>query len=260
MAIILAPIAYSYQPAFLWTDFRSTASVTPTDSYSGFDPDDILIGTEDTYHRFADNSGPKDYVIDLGVATLVNYVAILGKEIDQVLCTVAVSTDNFVASDVELYAETPLSAVLNAAWAEIAEGVYRYIKISLDSFSVDMRIAHVCLGVLQRLPFLEEDSDPDSYQTEGEHAFSAQGIYIGSTQSNAMRELPINFGQVPDYDYAQIADFADACIKTMRGCFFVPDATANACFFGVVKENAFRAPLKNGLRQVEPFTFLTKAL
>lgn len=260
MAIILAPLAYSYQPAFLWSDYRSTAAVTATDSYSGFDPDDILIGTEDTYHRFADNSGAKDYVIDLGVATLVNYVAILGKDIDQVLVTVAGSTDNFVASDVELFAEAPLSAVLNAAWMEIEEGVYRYIKITFDNFPTDMRIAHVCLGTLQRLPFLEEDSDPDSYQADGEHSFSAQGTYLGSTQRNAMRELPVMFGQVPDYDYEAISTFADACIKTMRGCFFVPDSTAAECFFGVVKENTFRAPLKNGLRTVAPFTFMTRAL
>lgn len=252
------------RPAFLYpnTPYLSSATAAATDSYAGSSPSAMLSATEDTYWRPANVSGAKTVTIDLAEARLVDTLALLGQGLDGVTVEVRASTDGFITSNVQIVPDTVLVADVNAAWLDLQDEqthVYRYWRLIFSTMGSAFRVAFACLCDRALLPWFEDDIDADSVEADGEHLMSAQGLYLGSPQQNAMRELRLNLGAVTDGEYFVIAHWAARCVATLNPFFLVPDTATPACLFGVVADKRFSAPYRNGLREVQSIRFLTRA-
>ena len=127
------------------------------------------------------------------------------------------------------------------------------------AISASAIINHICLGVEQDFPYLEEDHDPDNLDVDVDHLVSQAGYYCGSSVQSAMRAFPINFGSVIDEEYGPISKLAQEVIQQGAACFFVPDRDEDVVHFGWFDGNEFSAPLKDAMRQVKPLTFKTRA-
>ena len=99
----------------------------------------------------------------------------------------------------------------------------------------------------------------------GDHLVSQDGRYLGSAQRNAMREFSLNWGEIAQTDYVNLAAWATACIATLRGSFFVPDtANKSTAFDGECvhfgwADKRFSAPYRLGFRKVDTINFTTRA-
>lgn len=169
---------------------------------------------------------------------------------------------NFVGTvDNVYYAEIPaLTAAGSAAWKAFTSGSYRYYKLYFPAMSTGVKVCHAALDLLQEWPYFEEDHDENALTVDGEALVSQAGYFAGGTVTRAMRNFQITPGVVVPGDFLPIADFAETVIRNKLGCFFIPDVDATDVYFGWVEGGEFRAPLKNGAREVQPFTFTTRVV
>lgn len=250
-------------PGFIYpsTPYLSSATVTCTDSYAGTDPAWILEGTEDAYHRPADTTGPKTYDIDLAEARVVDCLGLCGQGLDGVVITLRGSTDDFVASDDLLLNAVNLSAPVNAAWQSFTPGSYRYFKLIVDSFGSYYRLAWAALGDMLPIPYFERDPKPKNISDTGGKALtSPAGLYLGTTQLRAMREMEIRFGQVDALDLVSIEAWAKRCIRTRNPFFLVPDRDQPEVFFGWTDSDFDPEEEAAGLYQLAAMKMTTRAL
>ncbi|GEM_PF-5019137 len=248
------------QPAVLYTSYPPTAAVTATDSYAGADPADVLFATEDTFWRPANQTGDKTLTVDFGADRTVDRLGIVGENLDGCLVDVRVSSDNFIASNVLLADGVTLAAAVNAATVPFVSSTYRYARLVFKAgyYPSNLRLAWLCWDRQRVLPYLEEDFDPDNLDATGEHLVSRQGLYLGSEQERTMRRCSLNLGQVTDFEYAIIKEWAAACIGTLQPFLFVPDIDEAAALFAWPADNRFSAPRVNGLRRVAPMMIVTR--
>lgn len=242
------------QPAFLYFTPGSTATAK---SLVAADADNVLIQTEDTFYQ-PPSAAAFSIVVDLGAAAAVDYFGIVGKDLDGVSVTVTASTDDFVASDVAISSAANLSAPVNAAWRSFTTGTYRYWKLAFTGHTTAIRIAHIALGTLALLPYFKSDYDEDSVNTDAKQMVSPSGYFVGATQQKAMRELPLEIGEVTASELTNILSWRNECVTTSRPFFFVPDTSASVVYWGWT-EGQFRAPFEENLYKVSSFTFITRA-
>lgn len=167
----------------------------------------------------------------------------------------AMSVDN-----VTVIAANYLPMLENAAYFQFTNAIaYRYWRVGLYSVGTDTLINHIALITALSWPYLESDWDKDRLDLDLEHRRSAAGYYAGTTVTAALRKLPVNFGAVTTSDYTTIATLADEVIRAGSGLFFIPDIDQDECYLGHFDESEFSAPYVNGMREVKPLTFVTRA-
>lgn len=247
------------KPAFLYYVFDDLASATATDSQTGFDPEDVLYATEDTYWKPLNVTGTKDLIIDRNETSYFNTIALLGIALNGVTVEARVSTDNFVASDVFLFSRV-IESSINATWIPFSGSEHQYLKLRFTGFDTDFAVSFVCPADATILPYLEKDFDPDSMEATGEHLVSSSGMYIGFNLQKNMAEFTLSFGQVTQFEYNEFYDWRQNCIKQMTPFFFVPDIQENDVYFGWLKDKKFNAPLIEGMRSIGVFVIVTRAL
>lgn len=245
------------QPAFLYADYLATATVTATDTDTGYSAADVLESCEDLTWKPANQTGSKSLTIDLGATLLIGAVALVGDFLNGVTLEVRGSTDNFVASDVELSAAAAIAtATFVSTWRSWSNGNYRYLRLVFSGMGASFRISHVAACRFDLLPYPEDGHDPDIIQAEGTHLVSVSGYYLGSNQQKTLRPLQLAFGEVTDAEFAVFQRWSDACVKTMQGFFYVPDTAETECFFGWLDPKyKFSAPMKNGMRKMAAIAF-----
>lgn len=246
------------KPTFLYCNYDTGASVTATDSQAGFLPEDVIYSTEDTYWKPLNTTGTKSLIIDRNETTYFDAVALLGIALDGVTIEARVSTDNFVASD-DLLLTRVIESEINSTWFKFSGTEYRYLKLNFSGFDTDFAISFVCPAKIRKLPYLEDDFDPDNMTATGDHMVSASGMYIGFNLQKNMSELKISFGQVTEFEYLDFYHWRQNCIINMSPFFFVPDILENYVYFGWLKDKKFSAPLDRGMRKINTMTIITRA-
>lgn len=248
------------QPLFIFADYLPTATVTATDTASGYAAANVLQAHEDTSWKPADNTGTKTLTFDLTTPLSRGALAIAGEYLNGVSLEVRASTDDFVASDVEISAAAVISdpTTTYRLWTNAQ---YRYWRLVFTDLGASTEIYHAALQRQDLLPFLDDGFDPDAYKTEGSHLLAVDGHYLGSVQTRTMRELSLDFGQVTAAEAVLFQRWADACVKTLRAFFFVPDSASATCHFGWVDAKyAFKAPYKKGLRDISAIPFTARVI
>jgi hypothetical protein len=247
------------QPTIIFCDYGTTASVTATSTLTGTSAADVLISTEDTYHQPTSTSS-YSIVIDAGVALTSDVVAFLGANLVGVTIEVRGSTDNFVSSDVQVKAGTLLTANVNAAYLAYTAASYRYWKFNISGHASNTRIAHICLDTAVDFPYFETDPDILNVTPSAKQLISASGIYVGTNQTKAMRELNLDWGEVTASELAVLEVWAEHSIETVTSFFLIPDQALTDIFFGWLPNGGqFSAPLEDGVYKVAPNKMTTRA-
>jgi len=248
------------QPTLIFCEYDNTAAVTATSTLTGTDAADILISTEDTYHS-PTSTASYSIVLDGGVSITADIVAFLGANLDGVTVEVRGSTDNFVASDVQVLAGTALTANINSAYLAFTSASYRYFKFNISGHASNIRVAHICLDVAVDYPYFEKDPDIQNVTPEAKQLISQAGIYVGTNQTKSMRELKLDWGQVTAADLAIIQAWATHSIETVTSFFLIPDQAETDIFFGWLDGGGkFSAPLENGVYRVASNTMTTRVI
>lgn len=246
------------RPSFIYSIAPTTATATASDTFAGYDAQNVIEATEDTGWKPADTTGDKTLVLDLVLELPIGAVAVLGQYINGVTMEVRGSTDNFVSSDVQLSAPAVIStSAFNTAYRRFTEDSYRYIKLILSGFGASTEIMHVSCCRTVDLPWLEDGHDSESYQATGTHLVGVAGMYLGASQQSAMRTLNLDFGQIPSSQFPAFQLWAEACVRTMKPFFYVPRVDQPECYFGWVDAKyKFAAPSRLGLHKLAgiPFT------
>lgn len=248
------------QPSLLFCSYSSSAVVTSTSTLDGTDPQDIVISTEDTYHQ-PTGTGNYSIVIDCAEDVTADAVAFLGANLSGASVEVRGSTDNFSASDVQVKASTALTTNVNAAYLSFTEVTYRYYKFNVTGHASNIRLAHICLDSAVDYPYFEEDPDISNVKPEGRSLVSQSGVYVGSNQTKAMREVNLNWGEVTASELTVLQTWSTNCIETMRSFFLIPDQDETDVLFGWLEDGGkFSAPLENGVYKVAANTMTTRAV
>jgi len=249
------------QPFFIWDQWAATATVTASSTASGFDADDVLVLSETGGWSPSSLTAPYLVIHDTTVTTRDTLV-IRGKNLDGVSVELRSSLDNFVASDDQELASTALTVNDNSAWLDVATFAAYYFKPIFTGMSSDTVIDYV--GVISRteLPLLENDFDANAVKSVGGDLYSAGGIYNGSYQQRAERELTINPGVLSTTQLADWLDVVDNTIASRAPFFFVPDADDTDVFFGTWINPQFAAPIdtKAGLHKARAMKMRSRAV
>ena len=245
------------KPTFIYPVHLPAATVTATDTATGYDPANVLEGCEDTAWKPANTTGSKSLIIDLGASMAIGQIAVLGRYLNGVTLEVRGSTDNFVSSDIAISAATVIaSKIVNTTWRSFTGGNYRQIKLIFSGLSADFAVQYVACCRAVSLPFLEDGHDPDVYQPTGSQLIGATGTYLGATQQYTLATLSLDFGQITSAQYLPFQLWADACIMIMLPFFYVPDIDQPECFFGWADAKyKFSAPYRSGARKLAPIPF-----
>lgn len=245
------------KPAFLYSSYGPAASVTATDSYAGTVPADVLDFNEAHFWRPADISGDKQLSFDLADARAIGHLALVGQGLDGVSLTIEASEDNWSTSET-LVADVILESKVNAAWVSLDSRTWRYIRLTFSSFPSTFRVAFASLGQGSSLPWLASDWDPDNISETGDVSVSPAGLFLGTIQHRTMRSLTIELGSITPTEYVEIRRWAIACQQNRSPFFFVPDVSSKDVYYGWIDRGTFSAPLKNGLREVQQLTMITR--
>lgn len=248
------------KPTFIYTVLDSQASIVATDTASGYAAENVLSAAEDTAWKPANTTGEKTLEIDFGPSVFqdVGQIAIIGKQLDGVTLSI---NELFGAVRDEISAAAVISTTNNCTYRTFTQASRGNIELVFAGMSSSTEIIYVAICPTVPLPYLEDGHDPDSYTTEGTHLIGTAGTYLGSTQQRSMLTLSLSFGQVTAAQYAYFAAWAEACIKTMRPFFYVPDTDQPECLFGWVDAKyKFSAPYKNGLRKIAAIPFNARKL
>lgn len=245
------------KPSFIYPIHLTTATVTATDTASGYAPANVLQGVEDTAWKPANTTGSKSLVIHLGGLLPIGQVAVLGQYLNGVTLEVRGSTDNFATSDVQLSAAAVIStSEFVTTYRRWTEALYSDIKLIWSGFAASFEVIHVACCRAVPLPYLEDGYDGDSFQSEGTALVGTAGTFLGFTQQRTMRNLNLDFGQIVSSQYLPFQLWAEYCVMTLRAFFFVPDVDQPECYFGWVDPKyKFSAPMKKGSRRIAPIPF-----
>lgn len=248
------------QPTIIFCDYLESATVTATSTLDGTTATDVLIATEDTYHQ-PTGTGNYSIVIDAAESITADVVAFLGANLSGTSVEIRGSTDNFAASDVQVKASTALTANVNSAYLAFTEASYRYWKFNVSGHGSNIRLAHICLDSAVDYPYFEVDPDINNLKPEGRQLVSQSGVYVGSNQTKAMREITLNWGEVTESEKNILAAWADACIKEMHAFFLIPDQDETDILFGWLEDGGkFSSPLENGVYKIAENTMTTRAV
>lgn len=248
------------QPLFIYADYLPTTTVIATDTAAGYSAASVLQAHEDTSHKFADDNGTKTLTFDLTAPLSRGAVAIAGEYLAGITLEIRASTDNFVASDVQVSAPAVISTPVTAyrLWENTS---YRYWRLVFTDLGASTEIYHAAIQQQALLPFMEDGFDPDSYKTDGSQLIAVDGHYLGAIQTRTLREQSLEFGQVTDDEALLFQRWADACIKTIQGFFFIPDTAEATCHFGWVDAKyVFKSQRKLGLREIGAIPFRARVV
>lgn len=241
------------KPTFIYPCHAPAASVSATDTAAGYAAANILEGTEDTAWKPLNTTGAKTLTITLGTTLEIGQVAILGKNLNGVTITV---NGHLGATNYELSAAAAVTTANDCIYYQFTPREVDTISLIINGATSTTTIMHVACCRAVSLPYLEDGHDPDAFQSEGTHLISVNGSYLGNTQQRAMMSLSLSFGQVTAGQYTPFEQWADACVKTIRPFFYVPDTDQTTCLFGWTDAKyKFTAPYKNGLRRIGSISF-----
>lgn len=248
------------QPLFIYADYLPAAAVTATDTATGYAAADVLQAHEDSSWKPANITGAKSLTFDLSTALSRGAIAVAGEYLNGVTFEVRASTDNFATSDVQISAPAAISSY-TTSYRLFANSIYRYWRLIFTDMGASTEIYHVAIQKQDLLPWHENDPAPEAYKTEGSHLVSPDGHYLGATQTRTMRNLELDFGLILDAEYVIFQRWADSCVKTLRGFFYVPDSSQAACHFGWADAKyVFKAPYKNGMRDLAAIPFVSRVI
>ena len=248
------------QPFILWNQWLAADTVAASSTASGFDADDVLVPTE--VGGWAPSSLTAPYlVVHSDTVTLHDALVIHGTNIDGVSAELRSSTDNFVADDTQVLASTELAAPAGTAWLDAGSFAAYYFKVIFTDLPSNAVIHYVGIFLRTELPLLGSDCDINQVTAVGGDLYSAGGIYGGSYQLRAERELTVDPGLLTTSQQADWQDVADNTIKALAPFFFVPDAAADDVFFGTWKTPRWNCPIftKAGLYKLRALTMRTRA-
>ncbi|MCP3177311.1 hypothetical protein MJO47_09390 [Desulfuromonas sp. KJ2020] len=248
------------QPAFLYCSYLPSAVVTAPGWSAASSVADVLLATEDTFLRPADQAGDKAITIDFGEDRTCDCLGIVGNALDGCLVDVEASADGFVSDIVPLASGVTLEATANAAAVSFAAAVKPSIRLTFKSgfYPSNLRVAWLCASKLALLPYMDDGSwNPEDLDVEGEFLISQRGLFLGSEVERAMISLNLAFGQVSDFEFTLFEAWKNACVATMSPFFFVPDVDEPKVFFGWPPKK-FVAPIKHGMYDVGTITMTTR--
>lgn len=249
------------RPTFIYGENPAAATVTATDSAANSAPGNVLHPGEDSHWAPLNQTGAKSVVIDYGSARPFDSIAFLGEYLDGTTVEVRGSTDNFVASDVQVSPPAALSAGINAAWRAVASSSYRYVKYIFTTFSSALKVCGILATVKPSLPALKLAVDEYAVDVTLKTQMSEAGFYSGSVRARTLQPLGLDFGIV------QNAEFADLGAWILDGAgaglplFLVPDVDQAGVYFCWLERVRLRAPwldVRNTARKVSPFTVMTR--
>lgn len=248
------------RPSFIYSIAPTTATATASDSSVGYDAQNVIEACEDTAWKPANVTGTKTLTLDLALSLPIGAVAILGQYLNGITLEIRGSTDNFSASDVQLSAPAAINtSAFNTAYRRFTEASYRYIRLVMSGFGSSSAIMHVACCRTVDLPYLEDNHDAGAFQSTGTHLVGVSGVYLGASQQCTMRNINLDFGHVSASQFPAFQLWAEACIKTMRPFFYVPDVDQPECFFGWVEgKYKFSAPSKLGRHKLAVIPFVSR--
>lgn len=248
------------QPAFLYATYPAAATVADSPDSASYDPNVVLQADESQGWKPASISGSHSLIVNYGAPTTIEAIAIVGKSLAGVTLEIRGSTDNFAASNVQIMAASALSGSV-AAWKSFAQASYQYVKFIFSGHSSAFMVKHLAAGALSLLPFLNDGVSLEPLQADGEHLISHAGLFLGSTTSKVMRPYSLSFGQVSPTEEATFRAWANACIATARGFFFIPDSGEDTVHFGwVSKDFNYSPPMENSLYDMPAIPFQARAV
>jgi hypothetical protein len=248
------------RPSFIYSIAPVTATAAASDTASGYAAQNIMEACEDTSWKPANITGSKTININLGLVLPLGAVAILGQYLNGITLEIRGSNDNFVSDNVQLSAPTVInSPTFNTAYRLFTGVDYQYISLIMSGFGASSEIMHVAACREVSLPYLEDNHDAESYQPTGTHLVAPSGVYLGSSQQSTMRNLTLDFGQIPTSMFPAFQLWAEACIKTMKPFFYVPDVDQPECHFGWADAKyKFSAPSKLGRHKIAAIPFTSR--
>lgn len=243
------------QPAFLYSTYAPTATVTASTSAAGYSASDILQADENNGWKPL-NTSPTTLTIDLGSAITTDHIALVGTSLSGVLVSLAGADNAGMTGSVVLVAETAIASN-GESWLKYATASHRYLQVTVSAHSTAFQIKHMVVGLLAPLPFMEDGFCPNPIQAEGQHLVSYAGLFLGSVTQRVIRPFTIPFGQVDAVEEVAFSNWKAACVETSQGFFFVPDTASATCYFGYVdKKWKYEPVMKMGMATIPkiPFT------
>lgn len=243
------------QPAFLYASYSPAAAAAASSTAAGYSASHLLDADEANGWKPA-STATATLIIDLGEEVLHDTFAVAGKRLKGVSVVVSTSPDNVTYTEA---AETTLQDDA-ANWINFSPTSFRFLLITLSEHTTAMQMKHVVSCLLVRLPFLEDGYCPAPLESEGEHLISATGLYLGSTTQKVTRSFDLDFGQVTPAEESAFASWANACILSAQGFFWVPDTALAGCFFGYCeKKYRYEPSMRNGLYSIPKIPFRARA-
>lgn len=241
-------------PAFIYANYPAGTSAAATGMATGQTAADVLQANEDTY--ISPSGTSLTLTITAPSPLAYSCLALAGENLDGVALEVRGSTDNFASSNVVISASAALSGN-TSAWRAFAVATYRYWRLTFTGATTTLRLYHVVLAPLVKLPLMADGADLGNFQATTNHIISPQGHFLGTQKQKCERKLALNFGQEDEPEYQLFVAWAMACVYNPQAFFLVPDCSAATCYFGYTDPDySFSAPMSVGLRTIGriPFT------
>lgn len=225
---------------------------------------DVLIPTEDTFYA-PESTDPFSILIDLGdeyTRETGSYIAILGEGLDDNVTVEVFKGDvtTLPTGGAQAFAPAVMDSGVNAAWFLFdGEEANRYYRVSFSGHSSGIKIANLAIGQRFPLPYFATDWDVENLSIESSNIISQGGLFLGSTQLNAMRDLTLNIGDVNASELANLRVWVRSCIKESNPFYFVPDEEDSDVFYGWLDSPSFSAPYENALYRVAAMKMKTRA-
>ena len=89
---------------------------------------------------------------------------------------------------------------------------------------------------------------------------SPSGLYMGHTQTKAMRQLTISFGVVTGTEMISLSNWVTQCVGSGNPWIFAPDIELNGCFFCWQKSPSFSAPFRLGFYESKAIKAISRAV
>lgn len=247
------------QPAFIYATYAAGVTVTDSPDSANYDPANVLQPDEVSGWKPANLTGSHSLIFNLQTPVPLEHVAICGKALNGVTLEIRGSSDNFATSDVQVLAATVLSGE-RAARCSFTQATYQYFKFSFSGHGSTFMVKHIA-DRLALLPFINDGFCEFPLESDGDHLISHEGLFLGSVTSKVMRSFSLDFGQLTFAELPTFDAWANSCIKTAQGFFFIPNTAEDTIYFGWVdKGYKYQPTQKTGLYSLGAIPFQARAI
>ena len=234
-------MAFNAKPKILFSSILKDATLSATDTATGYDVDNIIDLRPYTLHKF-NAFGTKYITADYGSAVEADALGLVGHNLGTAVATVSVeySSDNFAADTHEALAGF-LPANDKAIMKEFTSASARYWRIKIVTAAVVAQIGVALLGevlTFERWP--SGGFDPDSLSIVASSSISKTGNMLGATLKYVLRTVSMTFRAItPSWITNTFTPAWDSHLEELKPFLLAWDITNHATevYFLRIPEN-----------------------